>query len=45
VTGDEARRIYQIGVQYNSTEETLAKLGMPPNRISGQRGAPVRMAA
>jgi len=44
-TGEEARRIYQIGVQYSSTEETLAKLGMPPNRISGQRGAPLRKAA
>ena len=44
-TGPEARDIYQIGVQYNSTEETLAKLGMVPNREPGQRGFPVRVAA
>ena len=43
--GSEAREIYQIGVQYNSTEETLAKLGMPPNREPGQRGFPVRAIA
>ena len=44
-TADEARRIYKIGVQYNSTEETLAKLGLAPNRISGQRGTPLRTTA
>ena len=44
-SGPEAREIYQIGVQYNSTEETLAKLGMPPNREQGQRGFPVRAIA
>jgi uncharacterized protein (DUF849 family) len=44
-TGPEARDIYQIGVQYNSTEETLAKLGMVPNREPGQRGIPLRAAA
>ena len=44
-TGPEARDIYQIGVQYNSTEETLAKLGMVPNREPGQRGFPVRAIA
>jgi hypothetical protein len=43
-TGSEARDIYQIGVQYNSTGETLAKLGMVPNREPGQRGFPVRAA-
>jgi len=37
--------IYQIGVQYSSTEETLAKLGMVPNREPGQRGFPVRAIA
>ncbi|MBV1707424.1 MAG: 3-keto-5-aminohexanoate cleavage protein [Hyphomicrobiales bacterium] len=36
--GREARSIYQIGVHYNSADETLAKLGMPPNRQRGQRG-------
>lgn len=40
--GDEARRIYQIGDWYQSTDETLRKLGMPPNREAGQRGVPVR---
>ncbi|MBS0284466.1 MAG: 3-keto-5-aminohexanoate cleavage protein, partial [Proteobacteria bacterium] len=40
--GDEARRIYQIGEWYQSTDETLRKLGMPPNREAGQRGVPVR---
>jgi uncharacterized protein (DUF849 family) len=44
-TGPEAREIYQIGVQYNSIEETLSKLGMVPNRAPGQRGFPVRHAA
>ena len=44
-TGPEARAIYRIGEQYNSTEETLAKLGMAPNRERGQRALPVRYAA
>jgi uncharacterized protein (DUF849 family) len=44
-TGPEARDIYQIGVQYNSSDETLAKLGMVPNREPGQRGFPVRAIA
>jgi uncharacterized protein (DUF849 family) len=44
-SGPEAREIYQLGVQYNSTDETLAKLGMPPNREPGQRGFPVRAIA
>jgi hypothetical protein len=30
--GKEAREIYQIGTWYQSPEETLAKLGLPPNR-------------
>jgi uncharacterized protein (DUF849 family) len=37
-TGDEAGRIYQIGVQYDSIEETLARNGYPPLRKPGQRG-------
>jgi hypothetical protein len=37
-TGDEARRILKIGVWYNSVEETLANLGLPPNRKDGQLG-------
>jgi uncharacterized protein (DUF849 family) len=43
-TAEEARGIYRIGEQYNSTEETLARLGMPPNREPGQRALPVRYA-
>ena len=44
-TAAEARKIYKIGVQYNSVEETLAQLGMPPNRAPGQRAIPNRYAA
>ena len=44
-TGKEAREIYKIGVQYNSTEETLRQLSMPPNREKGQRAVPLRAVA
>ncbi len=44
-TGDDARRIYQIGTHWQSTEETLAALGMAPNRVTAQRGAPLRNVA
>jgi uncharacterized protein (DUF849 family) len=44
-TGREAREIYKIGVQYNSVDETLAKLGMVPNREPGARAVPSRYAA
>ncbi|HQU80726.1 MAG TPA: 3-keto-5-aminohexanoate cleavage protein [Azonexus sp.] len=44
-TGQEARQIYRIGETYGSVDETLAKLGMPPNRNAGQRGNPLRRAA
>lgn len=44
-TGEDARRIYQIGTQWGSTDETLRRLGMPPNRASGQRGVPMYEAA
>jgi uncharacterized protein (DUF849 family) len=37
-TGDDARRILKIGVTYNSVEETLLNLGLPPNREGGQKG-------
>jgi hypothetical protein len=37
-TGDDARRILKIGTWYNSTEETLQNLGLPPNRQTGQTG-------
>jgi uncharacterized protein (DUF849 family) len=41
-TADEAREIYKIGVTYDSIDETLRELGMPPNRQPGQRGRPIR---
>lgn len=44
-TAKEAREIYKIGVQYNSVEETLAQLGLPPNREPGRRAVPNRYAA
>jgi uncharacterized protein (DUF849 family) len=37
-TGDEARQMLKIGVTYNSVEETLVNLGLPPNRAAGQHG-------
>jgi hypothetical protein len=43
--GHEARAIYKIGTQYNSTEETLARLGMAPNRERGQLAVPIREMA
>lgn len=43
--GNDARRIYQIGTWYQSADETLRKLGLPPNRETGNRGCPVRHAA
>jgi uncharacterized protein (DUF849 family) len=44
-TGAQARQIYQIGTQYRSADETLAKLGYAPNRSSGERGIPQLRAA
>ncbi len=43
--GKEARDIYQIGTCWQNAEETLRKLGMPPNREPGQRGVPLRLAS
>jgi uncharacterized protein (DUF849 family) len=37
-TGDEARQILKIGTWYNSVDEALAALGLPPNRKAGQLG-------
>src|SRR5262245_12968496 len=37
-TADDAHRILKIGVWYNSVEETLINLGLPPNREGGQQG-------
>jgi uncharacterized protein (DUF849 family) len=44
-SGEQAKAIYQIGTQYSSADETLAKLGWAPNREPGQRGMPLRHAA
>ncbi|HEX5006044.1 MAG TPA: hypothetical protein VFV70_02960, partial [Hyphomonadaceae bacterium] len=41
--GKEARAIYKIGKWYKDTDETLAQLGMPPNRKKGQTAVPVRL--
>ncbi len=43
-SGEEAHKIYQIGQYWGSTEETLARLGLPPNRRPGQVGTPIRNA-
>jgi uncharacterized protein (DUF849 family) len=37
-TGDDARRIMKIGTWYDTVEETLFSLGLPPNRKEGQQG-------
>ena len=37
-TADEAREIMKVGVWYNSIEETLMNLGLPPNRRDGEKG-------
>jgi uncharacterized protein (DUF849 family) len=37
-TAEEARQIMKIGVWYDSVEETLHNLGLPPNRRDGQEG-------
>ncbi|TDA46815.1 3-keto-5-aminohexanoate cleavage protein, partial [Burkholderia pyrrocinia] len=43
-TGKEAKAIYRIGVQYDGIDETLAQLGMAPNRRPGQVSVPLRAA-
>lgn len=37
-TAEEAREIMKVGVWYDSVEETLRNLGLPPNRRDGQSG-------
>ena len=37
-TADEAREILKIGTWYDSVDETLSALGLPPNRKGGQLG-------
>jgi len=44
-TGKETKEILQIGVQYQGPDETLSKLGWPPNRLRGQQGIPLRQVA
>jgi uncharacterized protein (DUF849 family) len=41
-SGAEAREIYHLGEYYESTEQTLAQLGMVPNREPGRRGFMLR---
>jgi hypothetical protein len=38
VTAEEVRQIMKVGVWYNTVEETLFNLGLPPNRAEGQKG-------
>ena len=44
-TGAQARQIYRLGEHYRNADETLSRLGYAPNRRSGERGAPLRLAA
>lgn len=44
-TAEQAHAIYKIGEHYQSTDETLAKVGFAPNRQSGQLGVPLPLAA
>lgn len=44
-SGPEAKEIYNIGEFYSSADETLRRLGMPPNRTPGQKGVPMRNQA
>jgi hypothetical protein len=37
-SADEARKIMKVGVWYDTVEETLKQLGLPPNRADGQKG-------
>ena len=37
-TAEEARRIMKLRVWYDTVEETLFNLGLPPNRAEGQKG-------
>lgn len=44
-TGKQAKAIYKIGEQYDSVDETLAKVGYAPNRVAGHRGNPLYRVA
>jgi uncharacterized protein (DUF849 family) len=41
-TGAEAKKIYKLGEYYSGADETLARLGMVPNRRLGRRGFMLR---
>lgn len=41
-TGTEAKEIYRLGEYYADTDETLARLGMVPNRRPDRRGFMLR---
>lgn len=42
-SGREAKEIYRIGTHWDNVDETLARLGMAPNRKPGQRGVPLNL--
>lgn len=44
-TGQDARRIYQIGTHWKTPDETLRNLGMRPNRKREERSAPLHKVA
>ena len=37
-TAEQAREIHKIGTWYDTVEDTLFNLGLPPNRKTGQKG-------
>jgi len=37
-TSEDARQIMKVGVWYNSIEQTLRELGLPPDRKDGEKG-------
>jgi hypothetical protein len=37
-TAEQTRQMLKIGVTYKSTEETLANIGLPPNREGSNKG-------
>jgi hypothetical protein len=37
-SAEEARKIMNVGVWYDSVEDTLFNLGLPPNRAEGHKG-------
>ncbi|RZJ02042.1 MAG: 3-keto-5-aminohexanoate cleavage protein [Brevundimonas sp.] len=43
-TAEDAKRIYKLGETYKNADETLARIGWPPNRQPGERGLPLRVA-